>query len=492
MTPSATLIIKPRGEASGPFLPEQEVPFDIALRNDGSARAEFVSISGNMNTPVIRVRDASGTLLGQYTRRNASERMNGDASTRVQRQPKMVRLAPGAEDQTFFNVWRYREPLGPGNYSVEVAHRPAPAADPIVSQRIPFSIVRAKVITAAMGFESAQRFSTILAWLAAAEGGRPRLLARLSGMAGHGGLNAGATMLGEYPAETRLAVGEIPPEGEMNWMGWIAAVTGSHAELIRHNMIVPAWRSGPLALPLQDAVPVPRFPDRGHAVLLVTGSGQSGPVLCGLVVEEEGGAQHRPWTLPLPLKPQHSACLFGAHNPIILLFAGDDGRQSSLYRLVVDESGKMLVPAERVRQTENVVLAVASDLRLGETPTFLVLEAERDKLDRNTLVHVPLRGPAAEAEPRQMGNWPKDSEGRAGMPAAVAIEAAGSDVAIALTDAQGRLFGGTAAGSIQRLSSEGVAGLVSPHIGAIQRSTVFSAFRPDGLIYYAARAGAAH
>src|SRR5258707_1096063 len=55
MTPSATLTIKPRGQSARSFLPEQEAAFDIALRNTGSAPANLVSLSGNLDTPAIHL-----------------------------------------------------------------------------------------------------------------------------------------------------------------------------------------------------------------------------------------------------------------------------------------------------------------------------------------------------------------------------------------------------------------------------------------------------
>ncbi len=492
MTPSATLTIKPRGQSARSFLPEQEAAFDITLRNTGSAPASLVSLSGNLDTPAIHLLDSGGKVIGQYTEREAIDRMTGDGATIQQPGPQMVALAPGGEDATFVNLWSYAHPLSPGSYAVEVTHRPTPGGGPITSPRLPFSIVPAKVFTAALGFESSQRTSTILAWLAAGQGGTPRLLARLSGMSSHVGLHMGARVLGEYPTGTRIAIGEIPPEGSSDWTGWVAAVSASEVELIRHNMTQAEWRSGPIALPVTDSTPVPRFPDRGRAIFLATGTGRAGaPALAGAVVDQTG-EKAQTWSLPLPVRPQHSACLFGMRHPIVLLVSGDDGSHSSLYRIVVDEAGNELLPAERVRNTENVVLAVVADMRFGATPTFLVLEAQRGKLDQITLVRVPLRAEAAAEEPKPFPNWPKDQTGQAAMPSAISIEPAGQEVAIALTDAAGRLFGGTLAEGIRQISPQGLERLVFPHVGAVNESTTISAFTSEGLIYHAVQSGHVH
>jgi hypothetical protein len=490
MTPTASLTLKPSGEAATQFLTEQEASFDIALRNDGPAAAEFVSLSLNLEDPIVELFDGKGDSLGEFTMRNLIDRMAGDGSTFAQDSPSTVSLGPGARESKTINLWSFTEPLYPGKYAVEVRHRPIAGGEVISSGRLPFSIVPAKVSSAALGFESAQRSATVLAWLAAPPGGSPRLLARLSGM-NHESLHAGGHLLGEYPAGTQVAVSAIPSEGSTSWSGWIATVSGTAAELIRHTMTAEKWRTGPIHLPVADARPVPRFPDRERAVFLFTGSGSSGPVLGGAAIEQ-GAAPPAPWTLPVPIHARHSACLFGTRNPIIVLIAGDDGQTSSLYRIVVDEKGSVVVPAQLMRQTPNIVLDVTADLRVRARPMFQVLEADRAELNRCTLVHIALQGDAVAEEPKILNGWPKHEAGKPTRPAAISVEALGTELAIALTDGDGALYGGTMARGIRQISPSQVKGLVFPHIGALDLSTTISAFTPEGLIFHSPWGGEAN
>lgn len=397
-----TLSAAPRGW-TGPLLPEQAVTFDLTLANRSPAPLEITLLDGNPSTLVLRAYSDAGGLLVEAA---LGDGHGGHGHEPNERPIKTGILPAGAELTTYLSLWDVTAPLPPGRYAFEVEQRGA-TAPIVISNRVPFEITSARVEAAALDYESPARMVSLLAWTAArADGAPPELLARFSETGNHARTSHGAASQGRVPAGARVAVSRIAPGGSGAWLGWIAAASPGQIELFRHNNASPAWRSGPVALPLADALPVPRFPDRGRAVMLATGSRGGSPVLAGAVVQENAAAPAA-WVVPLAALPLRSAAVFGPSGPITLFFASDDGATSRVSRLDVDESGAVVAAEQLVRSTPNRVVGLVSDMRAGQPPSVVVLESSRAAPNRLALSRLPLAGaapPVASFAP--LAGWP--------------------------------------------------------------------------------------
>jgi len=331
MQPSGTnglaLIASLRSDGGKPLLPEEAPLFDVHLRNTGTTPKTLTSIVGNLYSPTIRLFDAGGNGLGSFTPASRGQRTIGDMSTMRPPPPRQVTLAPGQQESIVVNLWAHRDAAPPGKYFFEAAHSDGEAL--ITSNRVPFEIAPADVKAMALSYDSAQRTNSTLAWLAAAHGAKSsRLLIRVSGFVTHATAQVGATDHGEFPLDARVAVSATPLNATFPPSpGWAAVVYGDKLELIEHSLGEPEWRAPVVTLPLSTAVPVPRFPNRVHAIFLATGAGKQGPALAGAVAQEDGGAPKQ-WTVPLVATAAHSACLFALQGAIAVFYASDDGKTS--------------------------------------------------------------------------------------------------------------------------------------------------------------------
>lgn len=479
--------------ASTRFFPEQAAAFDLTLKNQTGAAEALLAIDGNMTTPLVRAFDAKGGLLFEKSGGDMGERIAGGMGPIVPPPPQTITLEPGGSESLWVNLWTYHEPLHLGAYVFEAAHHLKAAGGPLlVSNRIPFEIVPARVLSAALGYESSTRMASTLAWIAAPKDdrGAPRLLVRLSAFGNHSSVQQGATDLGEVPKDARLSVSQIPPDGKANWLGWVAVVTPHGVELVRHNMTQLMARTGPIALPIADAVPIPRFPDRQHAVFLATGQGASGPLLVG-VVAPPSGPPGPVWTVPLGASPQMAVCAFGMSGPISVLVSSDDGQLTRVSRVDVDESGAVVSPEQVVRTTPNRVIALAVDMRPRAAQSFVILESNRTMPDRLALTRLPLVGaPPPIVALAPLGGWPAEGENAArhALPAeAIAVEVGLDGLPrAALTDARGRLFGGALDGTpLALLSDGGGAKALFPHLAAMSASIEIACFTEEGFLFHA-------
>lgn len=239
-------------------------------------------------------------------------------------------------------------------------------------------------------------------------------------------------------------------------------------------------------LPVSDALPVPRFPDRQHAVFLATGNGKDGTKLTGVVVRE-GERAPRPWGVPLSSRVTRSACLFGATGAISLLFASEEGRTTGFILLDVDETGKVTKDERVVRATPNEVLALTADMREGAPPAFLVLEADREKHDHLALVRLLLTGKSEVMNLTPMPGWPVtgEREERKPLRAAEVFLDVGPDGSAwaAMVDDQGNLYGGRLDRSLMLVREAKRAKGLFPHVAALRRSLTISCFTADGMIF---------
>jgi hypothetical protein len=483
------LVAAPRGGHR--LFPEEAASFDLTLENRAGAAETVVAIDGNRDTPVLRAFAAStSSLLFEKTAGDMTERLVMHLGIPTLPPPRTITLAPGASESLWINLWMYEDPLPLGAYLFQAAHWPSPERT-IESPRIPFEIVAARVESAALGYDSLPRMASILAWIAAPKDGqgRPRALLRLSAVGKHTAVQQGATDLGEAPEGARVAVSQIPWDGLAAWQGWVAIAGPQRVELVRHSMAQPVLRSGLVALPITDAVPVPRFPDRGHAVFLATGRGQAGPALVGFVQPTSGPASPV-WSVPLPESALLTACVAGMTGPINVFFAADDGHWSRVYRLDVDESGAVVGGAVVVRTTPNRVIALAVDQRAAEIPALVILESNRTMFDRLALVRLPLSGAPPPIVPlAPLAGWPSATENRVSraLPAAsINVEIGLDGVArAALVDETGRLFGGKLDGApLSLLSEGGGAKALFPHVAALTLGAFASCFTEQGYLFH--------
>lgn len=491
------LLIRPRPAEGLPLLPEQSAEFEVILRNDSVAAQSVLSLSGNQGTPSIRMLDNKGQVLGIYNADGRYERKLG--KPRGPRPADLEELAPRQDTQIEWNLWGFRDPLPPSEFDVEVQHRLDASGNRLTSNRLHFDILPAQIGSLALGYESSGRLVSFLAWIAkpATPKGPPRLLVRMSVASRPQLVQAGATPHFEVSEDARVAVGQIPPDGVVSWLSWVAVVSNQNAEMLRLNNTYPKWRSPKLALPIRDAVPVPRFPDRGHAVPLATGTLEDGrPALAGAVVKE-GDAAAAPWRVPLSALPRFSACTFGNSGPIALLFVSTEGGTNVVRRLDVDESGAVVSAEREVRRTPHEVLAAVADLRPGAPPAFLLLEANPQQHDRIAIIRVPLNGPPEDAELKPLNGWPMVADppesqgGSAQRPlraTEVTLEVAMDGTPwLAFINESGAFYGGPLNGTaLTKLrEADGQSRSTRPQIAALGRATTFSCFTEQGRLFHA-------
>ena len=481
----------PLNEAGRPLVPEEAPQFELHLRNEGPADQTLASIRGSMFSPTVRLFDAAGKGLGSFTPATRGERNIGDLSRFRPPPPRPVTLAPGQEETLVVNLWADRDPVPPGRYEFDALH--SAGEELLTTNRVPFEVVSARVEAMALTYDSAQRTNSVLAWLATPQGARAsRLLIRISGFVSHATAQVGATAHGDFPSNSRLAASASPPDAAFSpALGWVGVLSGDKLELIEHSMSEPRWRAPVVTLPLSDATPVPRFPNRVHAVFLATGGGGRGPALMGVVAQENDGAP-KTWVTPLSAVALHSSCAFTMGGAITVLYSSDDGKTARLHRIEVNEDGRVASPDRVVRETPNSVLVMVADMRPEAPAAFFVVEADRERHDRLALVKIPVNGALGATGLRTVGGWPAvDGKGER-LPARAQSPTIETDKDgipwLAFTDDRGDLFGGRIDGSMALLREGRDARALLPHIGALARGTSISCFNPDGTLFHAAGA----
>jgi hypothetical protein len=481
-----TLVATPRSKDA--LVPEQAAIFDLSLQNHDTVPHELATLSGNQTTPVARVHDAAGTLLFEGAPQERSDRVGAQAGEPQLEPTTLAQLAPGAEETSSLDAWGVGGPLGPGRYLFEVEHRGG-SAPALVSPRVPFTVTSARVERCTVGYESPGRLATVLAWTATASGKQaPSLFVRLSAFGNHLVPQEGAFDFGPVAAGADLALSQIAPGGRGARLGWVAALGGSTVELIRHNHAHPGWRSGLIALPLGDAQLVPRFPDRGHALLLATGKHAGGAALAGALVVENAPSPPTPWVVALAALPVRAAALFGPTGSVTLLLASDDGSSTRFSRLEVDESGKVVAPEQLVRTSPNRLAGLVADLRPGAPPAFVILETSRTLADRSILVRIPLSDPPPPIVAfAPMAGWPQAHAPGGDRPHSAAdlqLEVLYDGTPqMAFTDELGRVFGGRLDGSALSLLRDAPLGHGRcVHLAALRGREATACFDDDGAL----------
>jgi hypothetical protein len=498
MQPNAhglVLTAKMRNDGTRPLVPEEAPEFELRLRNEGQTAQTLESISGSLFLPTFRLLDGVGNELGSYTPYDRGERNIGDLTRFSPPPPRPATLAPGAEQTLVVNLWAHRDPAPAGKYGFEAEHSVGDGQ--LTSNRVPFEIVPAQVQAMALSYDTAQRTNSVLAWLATPSGTKAsRLLVRISGFASHGAAQVGATSHGDFAPGSHLAISAKPPDSTSPpALAWVGVISGDKLQLIEDSMSEPRWRAPVVTLPLSAPVPVPRFPDRVHAVFLATGGGKQGPALAG-VVAQQGNGVLKPWLIPLSAVALHSACAFAMQGAITVLFSSDDGTKSRLHRIDLNEDGTVASPERVVSETSNEVLAIVADMRSGAPTSFVVLEAHREMHDQLAFVKVPLSGEPMATGLRTAAGWPTAEVKANRRPTRAQVLTLETDNEglpwVALTDERGDLIGGRMDGALSVLREGRGGAALFPHVGAVARSVEISCFNRDGTLFHSAAAAAGH
>ena len=478
-----------------PLVSEQALDFDLELRNDGSTEVTVSSVE-NDYTPALRILDADGRVLGEYVGADRRDRVLGHVGTTAPPgPPETIALPPGKAEDTWVATWAYRDPLPPGRYAFEAVHKLHPGGPQLTSKRVSFEIVPAHVETLAMGHYGPARANTLMAWLATIAGSHSsRLLVRESGFTGHQVAQIGATPHGEFPSNSRLSMAAMSPDANFPTLSWVAVVSGSTVQLIQLNMSTLQWRSKPIPLPISDAMPIPRFPNRGPAVFLAAGKSPSGPALTGVVVSSEKESP-KVWTIPLQIQPGFTACAFSMEGPIAVLLASDDGQVSRLHRIDVMQDGTIAAPERELAKSDNSILGMVTDMWSGHQPVFFVLEADRRQPNHVAWVRVPFDGQLQRTGLGVIAGWPiaPGPEHKAERPNQVALDIGRDGMPwLALLDSRGNLIGGKGTSSLDMLRESKTHPCLLPQVGAVVRGVTISCFDDTGMLIHTGGGAAGH
>lgn len=485
------LEIAARDGATGALFPEQSAEFDLFLRNTGSAAASAIKITGNFTTPAYVLFDAKGAEIGRYTVAHLMAQGGLDLGTKRPPATQMVQIPPGRASQTKFDVWGFVRPYPPGRYAVQVDHLISPGGAVISSNRLPFEIVPARVTGAAAGYDNSGRSASVLAWLASgADGaGNGRLLVRLSTPKGHTFLAAGASSHGEFPAGSRVAVAQMAAGVEEGGLGWVAVASPRQVVVIRHNLSYPFWRSPAISLPLDNPVPVPRFPDMGEdAIFLATGAAGKGGVLVGVPVNQPKGAA-APWSVPISTVPALAACMSKLKRTISVLLVDNSGSGSRISRMELTLAGKVLSPEKVVRSSANQVAGVAPGLDPA-SGSFLVVETPAGHPDRYSAVRIPQGGSAQAGRMETIAAWPKDHDGNPAAPQSLFVEELSeTSVGIAFTVPGGAFYSGrlTPKAMLYKVRDDPASACSFPHLAALSQNITPACFTAEGRLFFAGK-----
>jgi hypothetical protein len=286
-----------------------------------------------------------------------------------------------------------------------------------------------------------------------------------------------------------VAVSASPPDAEFSpAIGWAAVISGDRLQLIEHSMTELRFKPPAVTLPLANAVPVPRFPNRLNAVFLATGSGKQGPALAGVTAPDGEGAPAA-WVTPLSAVPLHSACAFTMKGPITVLYSSDDGKTSRLHRIDVNENGTVASADRVVRQSSGEVLGIVADMRPEAPQSFLVVEADRERHDHLALVKIPVAGELRATGLRAIPGWPTVEVKLERLPLralGLTLETSMDGMLwVAFTNERGDLIGGRIDRTLSVLRDGRTDRAFFPHIGAVAQSVSFSCFNADGSLFHA-------
>jgi hypothetical protein len=483
------------------LLPDQAALFEISLHNAAAQPIEAVDLVLNNTTPEFSLFDSQSNLLESLTPATRAKRRGGHV--KFTEGPLQTRvLQPGQEIKDQIHLWKYTDPLPAGRYSLSAVHG---TTSKLSAPAVPFEILAADVSQAAHGYNAAGA-AAILAWISTPRGGKgsPKLLVRLGTPGEHELVAVGALSFGPATPRDKVSVSGLPlgPRDEAD--GWVALVSGRAVQLIHEDLAVPGWRSTPINLDADDLRPVPRFPNRGHALFLATGAGTSAkPVLLGVRVEAgKTGPQPAnappptPWTVPLQQLPLRAECVFGSDGPIRLLLVSQRGDELIFSRLDTSETGAVQSPERIAGRSVHRLLATAVDQRNPSQPAFLALLADPEHGDRLSLAHIPLEGQMVAPEPEPIRGWPmvkvpnepggtKEVARKAGE---VFLEVSSDGVPwLAFTDDQGAFYGGPMRGpgvALLRDAAEGRRNL-APRVVVATGSTELCCFTETGRLFHA-------
>jgi hypothetical protein len=495
MNPNEThlrLVASLHGDWDGRLLPEQSALFDLRLLNEGSGAAEAYGLDQNKDTPVFAVFDGHGQALHQVTHRDMVERFVSVKGEPGPEKPVLTQIPPGKSKGTFVDLWTYMDPLPKGSYQFGASHLIQPGSDAqLESNRVPFEIADASVSDAALGYTNNRRNSSVLLWVAAPAGsGSARLLGRLSALDSHSRAMVSGCALGPADPRSLVAIGGKPKEGTPTGEGWFAITHDDSVELVQHFEAHPQWRSGPVALGIGHARPVPGFPDRRHALFLATGTKPGGgAALAGVSAVAKEGVKTK-WVTPLLAEPALSACLFGLSGAVKVAFGVYRSGSTRIWSIEVDESGNVLVPQAALHSSPNQLLALIADQRPGQVSGFLVLESDPSQPDRPILTRLPVGGKEETVKLEAVPGWPH-ADGKP-LPAQRIHMETGWDgkPRIAFVTATGQYFAGLLDGSPLMQGAPGVKGnsIPIPLIAALEGGVTYSGFTDRGyLVYFGGR-----
>jgi hypothetical protein len=194
------------------------------------------------------------------------------------------------------------------------------------------------------------------------------------------------------------------------------------------------------------------------------------------------------WRVPLKALPKLTACAFKSAGGIQVLLVSDDGKQSVVRKLEVDETGKVLSPEKEVRTTTNEIVAVVVGQRSPQA-FFLMLEADRRRHGRMALLKLPSTGEAklTVTDLGSLKGWPSSQtpEGPQAQPAkAIRLEQApDGGVWLAMTNASGDLYCGKVDGTLALVREAKGSDLLFPHVAALSSGVSCFGFAADGSMF---------
>ena len=492
-------------EKSGSLYPEQSAFFDFSLHNDGAEPAEVVAFYGNQTTPRYRIYDNAGKLLCELGIRDMERRYNADMGEPIPEEPSLMTVAAGKAKNGWVDLWSYTAPLPAGRYEFAIAHQLSPSVSKFTeSNHVPFQVVDAQVSDVALSYADQERSTSLVAWLAGPPDGDVRILMRESAISRQDSAQRSGMPIGTVSKETRLALGMKTNEGPSAQESWLAIVHRSSArhttvELVQTFEAAETWRSKPIDFQLDEAEPVPGFPDRQAAVFLVTGLAQGKPVLAGVKVDPEriGSA----WQIPLSFRPVRAACTFGPAGPVSVVLARHDNQTTRLALVDLMDDGEVSLAEREVWGGEGDLLELTSDMRPGARTSVLALISDPKSADHLKLVRVTATGESATRDFGVIPGWPTitdhvpDPNDKTGQriievsrPAKVRraqLAVAGkATVLLALVDETGSYYGGRLGetSQLRLLSGPAAPHVVFPQIVVLNGEAFFGGFTDRGAL----------
>lgn len=486
------LVVSPRGGSHADLLPEQSAFFDLSLRNEGTSEVSTYGLDQNSDTPILRVYDQAGNVIREATHDSLLHRFAGDFGEPVPSEPGLVTIAPGKSADTYVDLWSYMDPLPKGSYQLGVAHLITPGSrEELESARLPFRVVDASVAAAAIAYENNVRDSSVVLWSAKGEGSSTtQLLARLSTEGAHRKAQRSGLSLGPVDARSELSIGGKPNELLPSNEGWFAVSNNDSVQLIRHFRTSPQWRSEPVGLGISGAVPIPRFPDRGHALYLATGIGANGRAMLVGVRADADTRQPTKWSTPILAQPSHAACLFSLQGPVTVAMGAFRNGQTGIWSLSVDETGKIVQPEKPLYSSKHEIISMVADQRPGQPSSFYAVEMDPAQANRLDLIQLTLDGKVLPLHLDVVPGWPME-EGKASKPRRVSLEIGwDGKPRISFVTASGQYFGGPLDGSpLSHFEMQPKGSTVTiPMIAALQGGLTYTGFSDRGsLIYFGGR-----